>query len=406
MASIIKFPTDTSRGVLIFTTPERDLYIRKSLQLESLIAELKNDWLIGLHHNSAHADHQFYPDPIFDFHIAGRGDIYDPKGRLFHQIEMDCSNFSPDFFEDTRAEKEKFWDVLAISRDVGFKSLDDMLLIIRKVFDIQKIRVLAIIAHSDLHQKNVGPSEVIKKYLQLFSDEERKYFTMMTPSLDYPFPYDLETLSHYYKNSKLFLHVAKEERHPRVVAYAWSASLPVVAPLQVGSLLSDDMKQAPGFYPYSTIEEAAKSILHILDTEIDGNALKSYADYHLTYKNTEKLKSEIKTVCESMGINLTDDNWILNNLDIRLARHHITLESRNTLNESLAEFVMKLKNTPRESFASLNLEDIEISLHHLPIVFDAKLAKVIHKKIETKIFITQKITKLKRNLRKIIGLIK
>ena len=67
MATILKAPSliDESKGVVVFTTQDRDNFIVGNSKLENRIQNLKKDWLIGLHHNWH--DHKFKYNPIFDF---------------------------------------------------------------------------------------------------------------------------------------------------------------------------------------------------------------------------------------------------------------------------------------------------------------------------------------------------
>src|SRR3989344_5274761 len=135
MACIIKLPNNNEKGVLTFTTPEYKEYLSRDTNVYNCFMERKSRWLIGQHHNEAHKDISFIPDPLFDFHIAGPGDLESYNGAPFYQIEMDCSNFCSNFFENKATENEKFWDVLIIARNTRFKSLPDMLHIVRKAMD-------------------------------------------------------------------------------------------------------------------------------------------------------------------------------------------------------------------------------------------------------------------------------
>lgn len=360
MACFIKLPNSEEKGVLTFTTVEYSNFISKNHKLRDSLSKLKSHWVLGLHHNSSHKNHNFTPDLLFDFHIAGQGDLKSPTGTPFYQIEMDCSNFCPDFFENNNQDCDKFWDILIIARNVRFKSLCDMLRIARKIFDNNPIRILAIISHEKLHKKGVGPSEIIENYLKMFSSDERKFFTLMTPSIDYPFPFDLETLSFFYHHSKIFLHTAKEERHPRVAAYAWAAGLPVVAPEQVGSLLSENMKNPSGFWKYEIEDEAVSHVLKALKTPMTEEQIGIYSKNFLSKHNLSKFKEEIKRLFTFLKINFTDSRWILSDLDIRLARHHDGIQSRNSMPMTLNE-LFELIQTIRK-FPPLDSKDFEIEV--------------------------------------------
>src|SRR5690606_34051117 len=113
------------------------------------ITAAKDRWFFGLHHNSAHANYQFLPDPIFDFHLAGPDDLRSPTGTPFRQIEMDCSNFCASFWEQ-KSLSPPHWDALLVARAAHFKSLEDLFEIVRKLFNKEGlVRVLAIVGHED-----------------------------------------------------------------------------------------------------------------------------------------------------------------------------------------------------------------------------------------------------------------
>jgi len=105
MATILKAPSlkDGSKGVIIFTTQERDEFILGNNKILSKINKLKSDWFVGLHHNWH--DHKFEYNPIFDFSLAGEGDLIEINDKKFNQIYLDACNFSPEFFKISNNEK-------------------------------------------------------------------------------------------------------------------------------------------------------------------------------------------------------------------------------------------------------------------------------------------------------------
>jgi len=340
MACLLKLPAEKEKGVVTFTSIEYDYYISKSNLLYKSLFSARNNWLVGFHHNSSHRNINFIPDPLFDFYIAGPGDIANRQGKSFYQIEMDCSNFCPDYFEDFGANGEKYWDLLAVSRDVRFKSLNDLLVIIRKLFDQKPLRVLAVISYNQHNNRH----SLIKDYLRLFSEKERKYFTLLTPFIDYPFPFDLKTLAFYYQHSRSFLHVAQKERHPRVVAYAWASGLPVIAPQEVGSLLPKNLQKPPGFYAYRDLDHAVDCVQESLKTIFEPSIKASYSNFCLSKNSIKRFKEEIAKLFSMKTLVFTDKNWLLKDLDLRLASHHTGTKSPNTIPMSLYQFSLYLNN--------------------------------------------------------------
>ena len=72
VACLLKVPSGTEKGVVTFTTQERDRFIRPFTVFRNAVESLKKGWVVGLHHNWH--DHRFQYDPLFDFSMAGEGD--------------------------------------------------------------------------------------------------------------------------------------------------------------------------------------------------------------------------------------------------------------------------------------------------------------------------------------------
>lgn len=335
MACIVKTPQNASKGVLVITDWEyRDL-VRENPAMRTRLESLRRRWLIAVHANSA-IRQSYAVDSLVDVFIAGPGDIAATGPEPLPQIAMDCSNFSPAFFAPTG--QDKFWDILFVSRNQPFKSLDRLFDIVRATFDQEPLRVLAIIAHSGLD--DLAASEPLKLYQEKFSARERKLFTLLTPWIDYPFSLDLPTLAQFYHNARLFLHTAAAERHPRVVGYAWAAGLPVVAPQSAAALLPPEMARPPGFFSYDSVDEAVRQIRRALTVR---PLPSTYSQFHLAPFQTERFKAEIQALYARHGQAFCDTGWQLDDLDIRLARHHDIRAGSNSYRASLHQFTSLLE---------------------------------------------------------------
>ena len=221
MASIIKIPTEKSKGVVIFTTQDRDNFILGNKKLEYKIISIKDKWLVGLHHNWH--DYKFQYNSVFDFSLAGKEDLIEKDNLKFDQINIDACNFSPSFFKPIDYQTPKHWDILYVARAVWFKNIPEFFKMIRSLYDRKfKYRVLLICPippNSSFVKSKYIYQKVRKDYEKIFSHDERKMFTLLTTDFDDPFPFDLETLSLFYKNSKIFVHSAENERRCREKRY-------------------------------------------------------------------------------------------------------------------------------------------------------------------------------------------
>jgi hypothetical protein len=349
MACIVKIPQNMSKGVLVVTDGEYRDWLVANPAMRARFERLRGRWLIAVHANSA-IQQSYTPDSLVDVFIAGPGDIASAGSTPLPQIAMDCSNFSPDFFAPAPNES-KFWDILFVSRNQPFKSLDKLFDIVRVLFDQEPLRVLALIAHTNL--EDLASSQPLKLYQEKFTARERKLFTLLTPWVDYPFSLDLPTLAQLYHKSRLFLHTAAEERHPRVVGYAWAAGLPVVARSSAAALLPPELAQPPGFFAFETVEEAARQVRRAL--AIDPLPA-SYSQFHLTSFQIERFKKEIRDLYARHGESFVDGGWQLDDLDIRLARHHDVRAGSNSYRASLNQFASLLEK-PLPGIAGPGIEE-------------------------------------------------
>ena len=92
MACILKIP-DNNKGVVTFTTQERDKLIFQDKSIFESVMSLKKNYVVGLHHNWH--DYHFNWNPLFDFSMAGLGDLGNSNVPL---VTLDACNFIPEYF--------------------------------------------------------------------------------------------------------------------------------------------------------------------------------------------------------------------------------------------------------------------------------------------------------------------
>jgi hypothetical protein len=224
MACIIKLPNET-RGVISFTSPESREVV-KGETLTYLQANRK-DWIYLLHHNWQPCQH----NPFYDTSLCNTIDLQGGGNCL----DMDCCNFSPKLY---RPSTDKTFDVLFVTRAVTFKRLNVFYDVCKELLAKKPdIKILLICSVPEVDCDPANPNQI---YLDRFTREERKNFLALFFDYDYPFSVDKYYLGHFYKSSKVFLHTANEERHPRVCSYAWASGIPVVGYRPLATFLSED----------------------------------------------------------------------------------------------------------------------------------------------------------------------
>jgi hypothetical protein len=332
MACILKTPDARSAGVVTFTTAERDQAINVDARARGAVEALKGDWVVGLHHNWH--DNEFRYDSLFDFSMAGEEDLKEVNGRPVPLVPLDACNFVPDAFRP--GETEKFWDLLYVARPVFFKGFGQFLECVRRLYDDgHRLRVLCIAPVPPPSMTDETVTDVRAHYDELFTSAEQDLFNLLTLDFRYPFPFDLETLAHFYRSSRAFVHFAPDERRCRVAAYAWAAGIPVVGMGPVGSLLPAELRRPPYFHEVADYGEFPARILAAL---AQGPADFAPARREVAPPDTiARLFATIASVTGRVPAEPGEGTTALEGLDIRLGRHHGLASGTNALPMSVLE---------------------------------------------------------------------
>ena len=318
MACLISPPSGNVKGVVTFTTQERDRLIFRFSDIRELLVQLKERYVVGLHHNWH--DHNLEYNKLFDFHLAGEEDLRTNTGLKVPLVPMDACNFTPEYFRQTNIEK--FWDILFVARAVEFKGIPEFLKAIRHLYDRgEMLRVLFI---CPLPPDN-GPGSfrnVRTLYEAMFNSHEQDYFTLLTTEFRYPFPFDLPTLATFYKASRVFVHSAPDERRCRVAAYAWACGMPVVGMAPVGSILSLDDRTSPYFYEIGSYEEFPDQILLALQASREQLDFGIVVEQVSASKTVPVFTNHLVSLFRTLGLETPLCRGWFEDLDIRLGRHH------------------------------------------------------------------------------------
>jgi glycosyltransferase involved in cell wall biosynthesis len=357
MACLIKPHTPSTKGVVSLTTQERDRLVFGFDDVRHLLERAKQRYVIALHHNWH--DYSLKYDELFDFHFAGEEDLREVSGRRVPLVPMDACNFSPDCFYPGASE-EKFWDVLFVARAVEFKGIPEFFSAVRRLFDTgNMLRVLFICPLPPLS----GPGsmrDVRKLYESKFCGAEQQKFTLLTTDFRYPFPFDLPTLAHFYRASRVFAHSAPDERRCRVAAYAWASGLPVVGMAPVGSVLTPKLRRSPFFFEICSYEEFPVQIVRALDvakTSPDYSAVQAEV---ASSTSIELLEEHLRRLFREFGLPAPVGGGWMQGLDIRLGRHHGLPAGVNQLEQDISAFLKFLLNTtPSELLELAKCQDPE-----------------------------------------------
>jgi glycosyltransferase involved in cell wall biosynthesis len=356
MACLIKAPVAGGLGCVSFTTPERDQAINKDPRVRAEIEALKNRFLVGLHHNWH--DHAFVYDPLFDFSMAGDGDLIERNGKPFVRIPLDACNFAPACFIPRRLGVEPFWDVLNASRAVFFKGIPEFFQAIRTIYDRGRfIRVLQLCPVPPPSKGGTDLSDVRQRYEAIFSPEERRFFTLLTMEWDYPFPLDLDTLAFFYRASRVYVQPAPQEVRCRVAAYAWATGVPVVGRENVASIVPPGLRRRPFWFAFDAPGQMADAILDAIDHGTDDRQWDAVSDEFRSERSAQRMNERLAEMAATRGAGSSEQPINPNRLDIRLGRHHLPPTGPNNIPQSLTAFCTKLRLMSDADLADFAAQD-------------------------------------------------
>jgi glycosyltransferase involved in cell wall biosynthesis len=349
MACLIKLPTRAGKGVLSFTTQEEKVLRADHLLIESL-RRLKSKYLVCLHYNWH--NHDCKPDDLFDVHLAGEEDLVVTNGRPVERIPLDACNFTKRVFD--RSAGEKTWDILFVARAVNFKGIPDFLKAIRELYDAGRmLRVLFICPMPPYRRSDRSTTlyDLREVYERGFTSAEQDLFNLVILRDRYPFFFDRQTLAHFYKSSRIFVHTAPDERRCRVAAYAWCCGMPLVGKASVAAILPRRLRCEPNFFEVAEDGSYAAQILRALESA--GSVELLPLQHELSEKFTiRSLEDRLREVFLRRGEHF-EGPILAENLDIRMGRHHGFGDGTNSVDMSLEEFMDKASALTGEANSGL-----------------------------------------------------
>ena len=372
MASILKIPSLNSKGIITFTSREIDEFILNDKDIYSRINNLKDKWILGVHHNWHNFN--FKSNDLFDFNMAGETDLKSVDEKEYCHIPIECTHFTQNFFKFSNDSKT--WDILYVGRGVNFKRIPEFFKIIRSLYDQGKMyRVLFICPippRSKINSIDSGIFNDIREvYNEMFKTKERHFFNLLTLDFEYPFPFDLETLSHFYKSSRIMVFTSDDERRPRTVAYAIASGMPVVLMASVASLLPSEKHIKPLVYLADNFKQFPSLIIEAISFTQSEKYNKSIMSAGIQefseVINIDRLREIFLNIFK---VDLYEDSRkysLLYDLDIRLARHYGFGDNRNSIDWNLKSFINYLEN--RNHYTMLKdvseFKDFELDISHL-----------------------------------------
>lgn len=350
MAALLTPPGGGTKGIVTLTDREQDRFVSGHADVREAVMSLKERWVVGLHHNWQNFEFDY--DDLFDFSMAGPEELRERHGREFPLVPMDAANFCPPAF---RPGGDKFWDILYVARAVFFKRIPEFFDAIRAVFDAgERPRVLLIcpLPPRERGRQRTVVRDVREIYDHMFHGKEQELFNLLTIDWRYPFPFDRETLAHFYRSSRVFVHTADDERRARTAAYAWAGGLPVVATGSIAALLPPELRSEPWYWEAQAGRSFEDQILAALEFA-RGNPHPEFPVRRLfaAEESVAQLDQHFIDLLPRLGTRHEPGRIAAADLDIRLARHHGVGDNPNSVDQPLVDFLHYLGTAGSDELA-------------------------------------------------------
>jgi glycosyltransferase involved in cell wall biosynthesis len=294
MAHFFKHHNNRSKGILVFTHKEMywlnskisrtDILKPRKLFLKILLLPLKKAYLrkirkyffVGIHWGRFHRD---VTSPWWaDFNMTAPGTCTFKNNTFI--IPLNSANFTPSVMKP--AQTQKYWDIICVAKNIKEKNNRLLLQSIKKIFTLgYEYRVILIIASNLLEPNKVFDNGLLKYFYKTFSNKEKKLITILKtdPKIGGK-GLPLETIAHFYNQSKIFTIFSQEEGESRVIKEAQLCGLPVVVKSDIRGGGADYLNQTNSLM-FQEYDDAAGVLIQ---------AVKNYDKFDV---NLDKLRNEI-----------------------------------------------------------------------------------------------------------------
>ena len=350
MACILKLPTEKSKGVISFTNLEYFYQIKNIGYTKEIIKKIKDNWIICYHPNWE--DKKFQANSIFDAVICHKLQFnFTDKNCKIPIIDTASPRMAPSYF---KIDENKTWDFFHVSKYEPQKNIEGFFKVIKSALKLrQNLTGILLISVKTKELKKIR-----NLYHYYFTDKERENFELITLSYDLPFPLSKKILAHFYNASKVTLNTHLNEPGGRVVGYALAAGLPVVGFEDLTRLVSKEFRKEPFFFASDDQNELANLLIksiNYVEFEYDQKLHKKTSNMFSEIEQSVFLKNQL-----AAKFNLDNDDWFLDNLDLRLSSHFSTRKSANDYEQSVLSLVLFLFDKKR--FSLVNFTDNFLNL--------------------------------------------
>jgi len=224
MAHIFKYPTESNKGIIVFTHKEWPGLLETAFPT---LQDLKKYFFLGWNQGIYFGNIQM--PPIVDFAFTSPNAITFPDNGNTQNIELLDRNFILDDFKDLNI-KDKTFDIITVSRVAKWKNVPSLLHAIRELNDKKIYPNCLLVMPTSLHETSENADvDIVRLYEKLFNVEERKNITMLRLSDELGYlGVSPKTINWFYNNSKILYIGSDSEGGCRVVHEALLTGCDVV----------------------------------------------------------------------------------------------------------------------------------------------------------------------------------
>ena len=328
MAHIFKKPSNGQNGIIVLSHQETGR-IENNPDLYPMVNKLLDKYFIGVHYGGfSFGAHM----PQFCHFYMGRDSVTDIKQRFpgaFH-IPMASAQFTSTKFS-YNPDVSKYWDIINVSRNAKIKKLDTFFQEVKKIYEAgYKYKILLVCASRKEETEQDHFVNIADVYYEMFTDEEREWFTLLRLSKDLEFKGLSKTqLAYLYQASKVSTLFSPQEGSPGVIPEALLTKLPVVTyKHQQGSGL--DFLDNSNSILFENYEDAHHSLIEAVENYDKFNHNMDYLiENYREDKGVENIKTYFKKLYEIY--NQQFDGELINTDDLvsRLPAHYVKLPWAN-----------------------------------------------------------------------------
>jgi glycosyltransferase involved in cell wall biosynthesis len=319
MVTILKKPTDDSKGILVFTHKEKYIFESYSSILIPIFAGIKQSYVAGMHWGFFQPNNQNFD--LIDFHLATKSAVEFKDQNSSKIIDMVSRNFIPDYLEPS--SKKPIYDILYIGRLSKVKRVHEILDVFKRLSNIDVDFSALLILNGPGTPNRLNSSfdtKSVEYYENYFKHMKNVTFVYQNNKFDL-FPHVI--LKDIYNYAKCFTLFTQREGESRVIHEALMCGTPVVVREDLKGGGRDYLDETNSFQ-FGTLDEAVEIFTEIAESE-DVGFDPSYLRQSLSAEyTTDQLEAELRDVFDSLGEPF-EGQIDTENLEFKLPGHVATL---------------------------------------------------------------------------------